>query len=39
MKGIALVIGIDNYMHVDDYPKLNCAEHDAEEIAKALTLL
>lgn len=39
MKGIALVIGIDNYTHDDDYPKLNCAEHDAEEIAKALTRL
>ena len=37
MKGIALVIGIDNYKNADEYKPLKCAEYDAEEVAKALS--
>lgn len=37
MKGIALVIGINYYKNTDDYKPLKCAEHDAEEIAQALS--
>lgn len=37
MKGIALVIGLDNYKNSDEYKPLKCAEHDAEEVAKALS--
>lgn len=39
MKNIALVIGINDYVHTDVYPKLHSAVKDAEDIANKLTEL
>lgn len=39
MKAIALVIGIDNYSHPDDFQTLHCAVNDAKCVADVLEKL